>query len=165
MEIRGSLNQNKKIGIGIGAAILLLAIALIAFQLSGNGNGISGSISAAYYTDDNGKTFFQDDAFKVSPFDHNGKQAYRCDVFEGSDGKRFVGLIYRHNANGRKRMEEHVASGKRDENFLRGIALEGNEVKPAGAPDTAWTINNDPVNRMLSVKDPSGQRPPKLVTP
>ena len=164
MGVRESLNENRKLGVGVGVGILALALAVITYQLFGSAVRGGGGPVQAFYTDDNGKTFFKDDAYRVLPFDHNGKKAYRADVFQTADGKQFVGLIYRHNALGRKAMEDHLAKGASDPDgtFLAGLEIQGMEVKPAGAPDTAWKPNYGSLER--SVKGPSG-KPATLVSP
>jgi len=152
VEIRDSLNKNKKLGVGIGAAILVIAVGLIAFQLRGSGSGLTAA-TGAFYTDDNGKTFFKDDLLKVSPFDHNGKQAYLCEVYQCSDGKQFVGLMYRHNAAGRKAIE---GMRKPDVSLMSGLEIQGMEVKRAGAADSAWKPNTDPETVRGAIKCASG---------
>src|SRR5947207_6438497 len=134
MEVRQSLNENKKIGVGVAVAIVLVAVAVAAFQLRGNSTNAAAASEKAFYTDDNGKTFFKDDASRISPFDHNGKQAYRADVFRGADGKEFVGLIYRHTDAGRKEMEAYVSNKSKDfdGSTRRSIKQRGMQVKRAG---------------------------------
>jgi len=159
MGVREKLNTNKQLGVWVGVGILIVGLGIIGIQLlRGGGSGIAVSDSA-FYTDDNGKTFFKDDRYKVVPFDHNGKQAYRADVFQCPDGKQFVGLIYRHNAVGRKAMEKHKGHESQSAS-IAGLEIQGMEVKPAGAADTAWVPNSG--DRL--VKCPSGQTA-QLVAP
>lgn len=48
----------------------------------------------AYYTTDDGKTLFVDDAEQLPPFDHDGKPAVRAMVYSCDGGKtRFVGYL------------------------------------------------------------------------
>lgn len=48
----------------------------------------------AYYTTDDGKTWFTDDAERLPPFDHDGRQAVRLHLFTCDEGKtRFVGYL------------------------------------------------------------------------
>jgi hypothetical protein len=139
--------------------MLIIGLGIIGIQLiRAGGTGITVSDSA-FYTDDNGKTFFKDERYKVVPFDHNGKQAYRADVFQCRDGKQFVGLMYRHNAVGRKAMEKHKGHESQSAS-MAGIEIQGMEVKPAGAPDTAWAPNSGE----RTVKCASGETA-QLVTP
>lgn len=160
MEIRDSLNTNKRVGYGVGACILIIAIGLIAFQLSGR-SPASVDDASAFYTDDNGKTFFKDDLLKVSPFDRNGKQAYLCEVYQCSDGKQFVGLMYRHNSIGRKAIE---GMRQPDASLLSGLEVQGTEVKRAGAADSAWKPNTDPETTRGMIKCASGG-PATVVVP
>jgi hypothetical protein len=165
-----SINQAKgsRFGIGVAVALLLIAAAALGFQLmGGRENGTGPAQQTAFYTEDNGKTFFKDDLFKASPFDHNGKKAYRCDVFE-SGGKQFVGLIYRHTDSGRRDIEAYYPNKAKDPDgsTRRGIEERGMQVKPVTAADNAWVIADDTAASRLqaSVKDPSG-KPAKLVQP
>jgi hypothetical protein len=60
MGVRQSINENKRLGVGVGAAILIVGVSIISYQLFGN--SVAGAAAKqAYYTDDNGKTFFADD--------------------------------------------------------------------------------------------------------
>src|SRR4051812_31470576 len=105
MSVSDTSSGNKKFGIGAAAALLVLALGFLAFQvMAGRDHGAGSLPTEVYYTDDNGKTFFKDDVRKLVPFDHKGKQAYRADVFQGADGKQFVGLVYRHTDSGRKEL-------------------------------------------------------------
>jgi hypothetical protein len=122
----------------------------------------------AFYTEDNGKSFFKDDINKLSPFDHNGKQAYRCDVFQTDGGKQFVGLVYRYTPGGRQMFESYLPNRSKDADgsTRRSIDQMGMEVKPVAASDSAWALNDDMSTSRLqaSMKDPSG-KPAKLVQP
>jgi len=162
MAVSESPRTNQKLGVRAGLALLIVGLGIIAIQFfRGGDRGITVS-EYAFYTDDNGKTFFKDDRFKVVPFDHNGKQAYRADVFRCPDGKQFVGLLYRHTAIGKKTMEAHLAKGDQRSGgaWMGGIEIQGMEVKPGGAPDTAWMRNTGEG----SVRCPSGEVA-VLVTP
>jgi hypothetical protein len=168
MGTRERLNENKKLGLGVGAAIIIIALGVFAFQLRGGGNNAAPVPKSAFYTDDNGKTFFKDDIKKVSPFNHNGKQSYRADVFKGPDGQQFVGLIYRHTEAGRKEMEEYISKKMKDPDGLTRLSIErrGMELKPVGANDKTWALNDEFTAERLqaSIKAPSG-KPAELVTP
>lgn len=165
------LNSAKGGRYGIGVAIALLAIAAVALGyqfLGGRESGAGPAQKTAFYTDDNGKNFFKDDLFKVSPFDHNGKQAYRCDVFQSEGGKQFVGLIYRHTDAGRREIEAFYPNKSKDTDgsSRRGIEERGMQVKPLSPSEGAWALNDDTTTSRLqaSMKDASG-KPAKLVQP
>ena len=169
MGVRQSLNESKKLGIGVGGGVLVVALALLGYQLFGGPSSVGPAPRTAFYTDDNGKTFFEDDIHKVSPFERNGKQAYRADVFQCSDGKRFVAFVYRHNSSGRKQVEQYIANRTMDKDkggsLLRAIEAACMEYKRAGADDRAWRANDSSTIDLLhaAVSCPSGG-PATLVT-
>src|ERR1700722_20317754 len=48
-----------------------------------------------FYSDDDGKTYFKDNAFKFPPFDHDGKPGYEAMVY--TDGTHiYVGALRRY---------------------------------------------------------------------
>jgi hypothetical protein len=169
MGIRELLNG--KLGPGIGAALILVALAVLGFQVLGSKENAAGSAvpSKAFYSDDNGKTFFKDDARKIAPFDHNGRQAFRVDVFKCPDGKQFVGLIYRYTDGGRREMEAFLAQKVNDPDGVmrQGIEQRGMQVKLVGADEKAWVLNDEMTQQRLqmAVKCPGGGGAAQLVTP
>jgi hypothetical protein len=164
------LNENPKLGVGVGVAVLIVALGLVGFQLYGGSRGLPEAQQQAFYSDDNGKTFFKDDINKVVPFDHNGKHAYRADVFKGPDGKEFAGLLYRHTATGRNEMQDYInrkVARKDDGGLIRGqIEQRGMEVKPASGGDKAWVLADEYTVEALrrQAKTPSGAKA-ELVLP
>jgi hypothetical protein len=161
--------KSHKYGLGVAIALLSIAAVAIGFQMSGGRESGAGPVAtSAFYTDDNGKTFFKDDVDKLPPFSHNGKQAYRCDVFEDGRGKQFVGLVYRYTESGRREMEGYLPNASKDPDGSprRAIEERGHQVKPVAASDRAWTFGDDVTTTRLrrGVKDASG-KPAKLVQP
>lgn len=161
MGVRQKLNEDKKLGVGLGAAILVLALGLITYQLLAGSRAKTRAPRQAFYTDD-GKTFFTDDVRRISPFDHNGRQAYRADVFQCADGTRFVAFIYRHTETGRREMEGYIDGNLSDSDangsMLRGIELRSMEFRRAGAENKAWRVIDESVIESLraAVACPSG---------
>ena len=90
MGIRETLNKNPGITTGATAGIILLAVGFIIYQLSGGGT--PSVATKAYFTIDDGKTWFSDDINKVPPFDKDGKQAVKAYVYECPGGKPFVSI-------------------------------------------------------------------------
>ena len=160
MGVREGLNS--KMGVGAGVAIAFVAVALIAFLLmAGRSTGVPVDTepTMAFYSDDDGKTFFKDNIRKIVPFDHNGKQAYRADVFKGPDGNVFVGLLYRHTDMGKKQMNEYLARKTEDPTgkVRSGIEVRGGmEVRKL--PGKSWTTSYGETRDILreSMKTPSG---------
>ena len=157
-----------KYGVGVGIALLILAAAALGFQLTGGRQSGAGSVATrAFFTDDNGQTFFQDDVNKLPPFTHNGKQALGCEVFEAAGGKQFVGLVYRFTESGRREMEAYLPNRSKDSDgsTRRAIEERGRQVKPVSAAgEGAWQIADDVNTARLQagMKDASG-KPAKLV--
>jgi hypothetical protein len=169
MSVVKTLNEQKKLGYGVAAALLILGLGFLAYQAMGRRQTVDAAPRGnAFFTDDDGKTFFKDDIEKFVPFTHNGKQAYRCDVFAGSDGKQFVGLIYRHTDAGRKEIQSYFASKPKDPDGTAHMLMEKGrmQVKPAGANDKAWAANDEvTVERLQSSVTDSAGKPAKLVVP
>lgn len=166
MGLRDSLNG--KLGPGIGALLILGAVGFLAMQYVGGGTTSTASApSTVFYTDDNGATFFKD-SVKVVPFDHNGRKAYRADVFTGPDGKQFVGLVYRFSDAGKREMENYLSTKPHDADGLGRLGIEhrGMQVKRPSGDDRAWTLADEMAVERLqeSMKTPSGA-PTQLVKP
>ena len=106
---------------------------------------------------------------KLPPFEHNGKQAYRCDVFNDAGGKQFVGLIYRFTDSGRKQMEEYLPKKSQDVDGAARRALEerGMQVKPIAATgDAAWRYADDiTVAQLRAAVKTSSKQQATLVQP
>ena len=161
--------RGSRFGIGIAAALLIVAALILGSQLRGGRESGAGPLpTSAFYTDDNGKTFFKDDIDKFSPFDRGGKQAYRCSVFQDASGKQFVGLVFRHTESGRRELEAYFPNQSKDfdGSTRRGIEERGMQVKPVAASEKAWVPADDTTVTQLqaSRKDASG-KPVKLVQP
>ena len=80
-------------------AVCLMAIAVQLFGGHGRGTRRTDQL---FYSDDDGKTWFADDASKGSPFDHHGRPAYRAWYF-AIRGARVSWRISRNTPTSRKR--------------------------------------------------------------
>lgn len=91
MGLRETLQRRP--GIAVGAAVLLImcsaGMAFWQFR-SITSTGTSGD---AFYTADDGNTYFVGPASAVSPIKVNGQDAYRCYVFRCGADKPFVGYM------------------------------------------------------------------------
>lgn len=90
MGIRDSFNKRPALGITLGVAALALA-GLLAWRAGAGAGGVAHY--RAFYSDDDGKTWFTDDFTRFPPFDHIGKMAYRAQVFRAGAGHPFVGYL------------------------------------------------------------------------
>ena len=140
MGIRETLNQNQNLTIGAVAAIIILILALT-FWPSRNTPGGSNAVTKNFYSIDDGKSWFPDDAKKIPPFDHNGKQAVSANVYK-CDGKTFVNHLTRYTPDAKKKMEAlAVKAVANDPTATESIQLTGLEVKRPG--DADWVRSSE----------------------
>ena len=124
------------------AAIGLLVIGAIIYWLTGT-ESAPVVASQAFYTTDEGQTWFKDDIRKIPPFDHNGKPAYRCYLYtEG--GKTVVAYLERYTDEARKVVEKLSQPGSQPDPIAMQTIMKGLEVKKPGAPDSEWVSRTDP---------------------
>jgi hypothetical protein len=92
VSLREQLNEKPAISAGIVGGILAILAIFVYWELQG-GKAPTHSSAQAYYSTDDGKTWFADDFDKAPPFDHNGSQAVRCLVFKCSNSAPFAGYV------------------------------------------------------------------------
>ena len=73
--------------------LVVICATVILFELKGPAD--LSRAGKVFYSDDDGKTWFLDDLTKGSPFDHDGKQAYRALVYRCPGGQPFVAFLAR----------------------------------------------------------------------
>lgn len=78
MGFRETLNKNPQAVTAATIGITVVALLLVVWQLWPSS---SGGLTKAYFTVDDGKTYFADDIYKIPPFQHNGKEAVRAHVY------------------------------------------------------------------------------------
>jgi hypothetical protein len=93
MGVRELIDRQKRwmipaVVVGIGAC------AVSAWH-SYHENDLPGMVERAYYSDDDGQSYFAEDVAKGYSFDHGGKQASRVFVYRCGSGKPFVGVLVR----------------------------------------------------------------------
>ncbi|MCC6424048.1 MAG: hypothetical protein IT447_11265 [Phycisphaerales bacterium] len=167
MGIREKLNQNQGVTTGVTVGVIVLALIFIIWQLVG-GNSRGSIPTQAFFTVDNGATWFADDINKLPPFDHDGKQAVRALIFKCKGGKEFVGHLERYTPEAKAQIEKmRQAVPSKDGKgppmpppgpMMGDLAFSGMEVKAAGAPDTAWVKMADfqKAQEITKIKCPDG---------
>ena len=103
MGIRETINNNPA-ATGIAGSIILVA-AIIWIYVS-NQDVASIRASTAYYSSDDGKTYFADDIDRIYPFDHEGKQAYRAYVYRCGDKAPHVSYLAKYSDSVRTKLEQ-----------------------------------------------------------
>ena len=159
MGIRQTLNEKPKLAAGVATAALALGAVFLLSQLSSGGGGPSES---AYFTIDDGQTWFEDDAAKLPPYMHDGKEAVRAHVFE-CGGKRFVNHLERLTPERRKLAEAAAEATRTGQPPPRPPAAAGNtvnwgqEVKKPGAKEWISASNLAKASLILHAKCPDSQ--------
>ena len=163
VRVRELIKGRQSVAIGVAAAMIVGAAVAIYVQARDAGSPGPGN---AYFSTDDGQTFFTDSATKLPPFDRNGKPAYRAHVFE-CGGKRVVGYLSRYRPEAIAALEEAVAArgtGKPPRNpaGLAAVGTYGLEIKRPGAP--AWANQSDPrAATMIRVfRCPDGSTPTEV---
>lgn len=161
MGIRETLNEKPAIATGATVAIIVLAIGAIIWQLNGGGMGENGGFSKAFFTADDGATFFVDNNEKIPPFQKNGKTILGCAVFTADGGKtKFVGYVERYTPEMKQKLED--LRGKKqamDPATMDTLQQQGGrEVKPPRTGDNGWVKRNDPAAvAVLNPSSPDGK--------
>src|SRR5207247_640898 len=142
MGVREAMNKRPMIAGGIAAALAAGAVLFVVSQMRGlraAAPDMAGEPERAFFTVDEGKTWFVDDASRLAPFPHEGKEAVRAYVVE-CGGKQFVNHLERYTAEGMQatlRLREVVKKGPPPGSLVAAAQQRGREVKRPG--DTKWT--------------------------
>jgi hypothetical protein len=105
MGIRESLNQKPALSGSLAFIALALAVGALIWQSRGQRQH-GPPPKFAFYSDDDGKTWFPDDVGKLTPFiDSNNRPAVQAFVFKCPDGKPFVAYLQRYTDAGRQALE------------------------------------------------------------
>src|SRR5689334_2706520 len=109
LGIRDTSKRNRTFAAAVTIALVLAAAFVLYRFLSGGSEQLPGGQQACF-SDDDGKTFFRDDATKLPPFEHNGKQAVRA-ILDGGQEK----VIY---------LERYTLAGKQLKTHPRPSSLD-----------------------------------------
>jgi len=142
--IRQWISEHARLATGLFAALVLIAVGSIVAQVVANRHKFPNSSPDAFFSVDDGKTFFVASTDNVPPFDYKGQQAVHAYVFE-CDGKRFVGYLERYSPDAHKA----ILDGKRS----REIEMFGRELKK---PGTGSWIKSGNINLEAPITDVRG---------
>jgi hypothetical protein len=162
MGIRETLKEKPSVGIAIAAIFVLLTAVITVARFWPTKTA---DLSQSYYSDDDGQTWFADSAFRVPPFDHNGKTAFGAQIFSYADGKKqFCAYLVQYTPDAKKKMEAALADAARKGEAPGSITLyqdrtftkNGLRVKKPGAGNS-WMSYGDPkANEVFTIKSPDG---------
>ena len=157
MGLRESINNNKGIGVTVGVCLIAVAVVAIVWPSTGGSAGRGGA-GKAFYTVDDGTTWFIDDANKVVPFDHHGKQAVACYVYRcGESGQPWVSHLMRYTPDGKKLREQEQAPESAE--FMSTTAGQMNvEVKKPKDPGEWISVTDPRAAAIQELKCPDGSK-------
>ena len=164
--------SDRRIGLIIGIGMLVAAGAIVGFNFWPSGPHIN--YRQAFYSDDDGQTFFEDSLYKFAPFDHNGKTAVLAVVYKDAHNTKFVAYLERYTPAALKQLQKTYADSSRTETAKQvqeavidliqspQIAIGGTEIKLPG-PSSQWT----PHGQMMApaIKMPDGGDAATMVFP
>jgi hypothetical protein len=160
MGVREELSKRPKIAAGVALTLTIAAVVILVIQmidLRAAPELAGDNPERAFFTVDDGKTWFADDVTHLAPFQHDGKEAVRAYVFE-CNGKRFVNHLERYTDDGKKamlRLREVVKKGPPSGALVAAAQQRGREVKRPG--DATWTPSNtDAAAAIVAPKCPEG---------
>jgi len=116
--------------------VVAVALALAIFLRSSNTPDVAGP-KKAFFSVNDGKTWFVDDITKYPPFQHEGKTAVRARVFTTDGGKTsFCGYLERYTPEAKSKLEEADKQGVKRPGTRPPVDLElifqGIEAKAPG---------------------------------
>lgn len=126
MGLRETLNQNEKTVTLVTIGVIVVALLFITYRIacsSGTATGGGGETAMAYYSTD-GKTWFEDDANKLYPFDKDGQRAFRANVYRCPDGTEYIGFLEGYTPEALKRLEAMRAPGASPDMGMMAYELE-----------------------------------------
>jgi len=160
MALRETLNAKPVYAMtGVGG-LLLIGLVVVFFQARGPSAPVARN--QEFFTVDDGKTWFKDDATKLPPFDKGGKQAVRAYVFRSAKGTEFVNHLERFKPEARRALEEAATSDPNAKGPPRNLAaiqsayIGGREVKRPGEPKWTSAGSFREAAQVTAIKSPDG---------
>lgn len=161
MSVREAL-QDRRVG-SVVAGVLLLIAGAIAFATLRPSRSLP-NLKKAFYSDDDGQSYFTDSAFKIAPWDHDGKTAVLAAVYS-EDGHKYVAFLRRFKPDAKKKLEASYAADPDNPvktlDLMAALGAGATEVKVPG-PNHPWVSGNS--LRSLNLQPP-GPDFPDLVMP
>jgi len=168
MSVREIINRNSKLTLAVMIVGVFTVLSVAAYQARMPSVIVP---TSGYFSDDDGKTYFQDDASKIPPFDHNGKPAVSAYLFTAGDGKPFVGYLERAISaeardaviTARRQLIEQASSRSIPDSSVIEQIAKSMEVKRPGADK--WVRAVSPESRSIIIVNDSTGQPATAVFP
>lgn len=159
MNFRQIFNDKPGAAIGVAAGLVLISALFVYFQIQGP--SAPPADGKAYFSIDDGKSWFADDATKLAPFEKDGKQAVRAYVYRSSKGLEFVNHLERFKPEARATLEasrnnKPEGQGPAISAAAQSAHTAGREVKRPG--EAKWVGAGDfrVAAQVVAVKTPDG---------
>jgi hypothetical protein len=162
MGIREKLKESPSTAAGAAAIFVLVAVAIIVHSFWPEKKA---DLSQAFYTDDDGKTWFADSTYLVTPFDHNGKTAVVAQIYSYDDGKKqFCAYLAQFTPQAKRTLEAALSDAQKNGRPAGSVTLyqdprfmkEGTEIKLPGS-NNSWIPYDDPrAQSIFSIHSPDG---------
>jgi hypothetical protein len=153
MNVREFLNEHQKTAIGVCAGVVV--VVLLAVILRSGTESAASLPGEAYFSDDDGKTWFTAPADRIVPFDYGGKPAVKAVLFSTDGGKtKFIGYLERYSESARKTLQT-----SRDGTMvpLNELTAAANDVEVKAPGDAEWVKRSDPAaQKVLTVPGKPG---------
>lgn len=160
MSLREKLTEKPILAMIVAVVLLVVGVSVFAFKARVS-HGPERGDKLAFFTVDDGKTWFADDATKVPPFEKDGKQAVRAHVYRASDGKKFVNHLERFKPEAKLAIESAKNApaqtpGRADRSAAQAAYMGGREVKRPGDANWVNVANFRDAATVTIIKCPTG---------
>jgi hypothetical protein len=142
MGLRETINEKPRVAVAVAGGLVFLGLVAAVLQLRGSAPPAGPEFTRAFFSVDDGKTWFEGDATKLAPFDHEGKPAVRAYVYR-CGGTEFVNHLERYKPDAKRTLEEAAkpdptrTAPPNNMGAIQAAHLGGREVKRPG--DAKWT--------------------------
>ncbi|MEA2735044.1 MAG: hypothetical protein QOE14_1495 [Humisphaera sp.] len=164
---------NDKLGrsaVVVAGGLLVIGLAVFVFSQA-RGPVTPSAQTHAFFSIDDGKTWFPDDGAKLAPFDKDGKPAVRAYVFRSPKGTEFVNHLERFKPDA-KRLLDAASKSQPDSKgppknlpALQNAHANGREVKRPGDATWVGTGNLRDAAQVMTIKGPDGATEAEPVEP
>jgi hypothetical protein len=142
MGARQWINDHQRMVSAIAGTFLVVALCFIASRVRHEPGAQRSTVKQAFFSDDDGKTYFQDSAAKLPPFDHNGMSAYGAVVLRCPGGQPFVAFLLKYDIPEIPQLEERIRQSETPNLILSSLVMQA-EVKKPG--ESRWvSFSGDP---------------------
>lgn len=157
MALREKFKNRPIVGV-IAGVVLLGAATYMTFAFIRD--YASGGPGTAYFSSDDGKTFFIDDIMRLPPFEHRGQTAVRAHVFD-CNGNRVVGYLSRYTDESLKAFETAKAfkgTNRPPPNLdvIMNASTNGTQIKRPGQGEWVSAGATEQVARIRGFQCPDG---------